>query len=101
MSMKRIAFVLVGAVALAGAGSAFAAKHRASALRPGVVGHRLALRETAAAYSGPADGLIDALVTAEQRRLTEAVAAGRLTPAQATAVAATLRQRAMRYAARI
>jgi hypothetical protein len=97
--MKRLAFVLVGTVALAGAGSALAAKQRAAALRPGVVGHRLALRETAQIYEGPADGLVDALVTAEQRRLAEAVAAGRLTPAQAAAVAATLRERALRYAA--
>ena len=114
-----------GVLALAGGGTAIAAKQKGSSqrLRAGFVGHKFhgpgQLLDTAASYLGlaPADlaaklrggttlaqiagatqgktvqGLVDALVAAEQKGLADAVAAKRLTQAQADAIAKELPNR--------
>ena len=125
MKRTRVLLVVLGVLALAGGGTALAAKGKGSSqrLRAGFVGHKFhgpsQLLDTAASYLGlaPADlaaklrggttlaqiagstqgknvqGLVDALVTAEKKGLADAVAAKRLTQAQADAIANELTQR--------
>jgi hypothetical protein len=112
-----------GGTALAAKGRAGAAQLSGGPLRTGVVGHRLhgpgELLGTAASYLGltptalatqlqtgqtlaqiadatsgkSAQGLVDALVAAEKKSLADAVAAQRLTQAQADRISQTLAQR--------
>ena len=125
MKRTRVLLAVFGVLALAGGGTAIAAKGKGSSqrLRAGFVGHKFhgpsQLLDTAASYLGlaPADlaaklrggttlaqvagatqgktvqGLIDALVSAEKKGLADAVAAKRLTQAQADAIAQELPQR--------
>jgi hypothetical protein len=120
-----VTLAVLGVLALAGGGTALAAKGKGSSqrLRAGFVGHKFhgpgQLLDTAASYLGlaPADlasqlrsgktlaqiaaatqgrsvqGLVDALVGAEKKGLADAVAAKRLTQAQADAIANELPQR--------
>src|SRR4051794_16762107 len=125
MKRTRIALAVFGVLALAGGGTALAAKGKGGSprLRAGFVGHKFhgpsQLLGTATSYLGlaPPDlatklrggttlaqlagathgktvqGLVDALVTAEKKGLADAVAAKRLTQAQADAIAKELPQR--------
>ena len=124
MRRTQISLAVLGLLALAGGGTALAAKAKGHApLRVGVVGHRLhgpgQLLDAAASYLGigtadllsqlrggktladvagatqgrSVQGLVDALVASERKELDTAVAAGRLTRAQADGIAQTLAQR--------
>ena len=125
MKRTRVLLAVFGVLALAGGGTAIAAKGKGSSqrLRAGFVGHKFhgpsQLLDTAASYLGlaPADlatklrggttlaqiagatpgrtvqGLVDALVAAEQKGLADAVTAKRLTQAQADAIAKELPKR--------
>jgi hypothetical protein len=125
MKRTRAILAVFGVLALAGGGTALAAKGKGGSqrLRAGFVGHKFhgpgQLLDAAASYLGvaPADlaaqlrdgktlaqiaagtqgrtvqGLVDALVGAEKKVLADAVAAKRLTQAQADAIAKELPER--------
>jgi hypothetical protein len=123
MKRTQIVLVAVGLLALAGGGTALANKGNATANNPAAAGHGKhgpgdeldaaatylgtnstnlltqlqagkTLAQIAASTTGKsAAGLVAALVAAEKTEIATAVTAGRLTQAQADAIAPTLQQR--------